>query len=38
VIAELRQKYKIDVSTMVSKSKNTPFDGMSVFGKIVENY
>jgi len=36
VIAELNQEYNIDVSTMVSKSKNTPFDGMSVFGRIVE--
>jgi dihydroorotase len=36
VIAELNQEYKIDVSTMASKSKNTPFDGVSVFGKILE--
>ncbi|MCL1850594.1 MAG: dihydroorotase [Bacteroidetes bacterium] len=36
VIAELQQEYKIDVSTMASKSKNTPFNGVSVFGKIVE--
>jgi len=36
VIAELEQEYKIDLSTMVSKSKNTPFNGFSVFGKIVE--
>jgi dihydroorotase len=35
-IAELQQEYKIDTSTMASKSKNTPFDGVSVFGKIVE--
>ena len=36
VIAELNQGYKIDASTMASKSKNTPFDGVSVFGKILE--
>ena len=36
VIAELQQEYKIDISTMVSKSKNTPFDGISVYGKILE--
>jgi len=36
VIAELNQEYKIDVSTMSSKSKNTPFNGVTVFGKIVE--
>jgi len=36
VIAELNQEYKIDVSTMASKSKNTPFDGVPVYGKIVE--
>ena len=36
VIAELNQEYKIDTSTMVSKSKNTPFNGVSVFGRIVE--
>jgi len=36
VIAELDQEYKIDVSTMASKSKNTPFNGVGVFGKIVE--
>jgi len=35
-IAELNQEYKIDVSTMASKSKNTPFDEVNVFGKIVE--
>jgi len=35
-IAELHQEYKIDVTTMASKSKNTPFDGALVFGKIVE--
>jgi dihydroorotase len=36
VIAELHQEYKIDRSTMASKSKNTPFDGVAVFGKILE--
>ena len=36
VIADLKQEYKIDVSGMASKSKNTPFNGVSVFGKILE--
>jgi len=36
VIAELNQEYQIDVSTMVSKSKNTPFNGVGVYGKILE--
>jgi len=35
-IAELNHEYTIDVATMVSKSKNTPFEGEAVFGKIVE--
>jgi dihydroorotase len=36
VIAELNQEYKIDNSAMVSKSKNTPFNGVGVYGKILE--
>ena len=36
VIAELEQEYKIDTATMSSKSKNTPFDGVSVFGRVLE--
>ena len=36
VIAELQQEYKIDVSGLASKSRNTPFDGISVYGKILE--
>jgi dihydroorotase len=36
VIAELNQEYIIDTSVMTSKSKNTPFNGVGVFGKIVE--
>jgi dihydroorotase len=36
VIAELENEYVIDVDKMVSKSKNTPFNGVAVFGKIVE--
>lgn len=35
-IAEISNEYKIEVSSMASKSKNTPFDGISVFGKVVE--
>jgi dihydroorotase len=36
LIVELNQEYKIDVSSMASKSRNTPFDGVVVYGKIVE--
>jgi len=36
VIAELQQEYTINTSTMMSKSRNTPFNGVRVFGKIVE--
>jgi dihydroorotase len=36
VIAELNLEYKIDVSTMASKSKNTPFDGGEVWGRVLE--
>jgi dihydroorotase len=36
VIAELNHRYAIDTSTMASKSKNTPFGGVEVWGKIVE--
>ena len=36
VIAELNKEYKIDTSNMASKSKNTPFHGVKVFGKVIE--
>ena len=36
VIAELQQEYAIDVFSMASKSRNTPFNGVSVFGKVLE--
>ena len=36
VIAELQQEYAIDVFSMASKSRNTPFNGVSVFGRILE--
>ena len=36
VIAELQQEYAIDVFSMASKSRNTPFHGVRVFGKVVE--
>jgi len=35
-IAELERGYSIDTSTMVSKSRNTPFNNIPVYGKIVE--
>jgi dihydroorotase len=34
VIADLEQEFKIDTSTMASKSKNTPFEGVLVFGNV----
>ena len=36
VIAELNREFKIDVAPMASKSKNTPFNGVAVFGEIIE--
>ena len=36
VIAELNQEFKIDVENMASKSRNTPFEGVAVYGKVVE--
>ena len=36
VIADLKHGYNIDTSTMETKSKNTPFEGRWVVGKIVE--
>ncbi len=34
-IAEIDTQYTIDKQTFVSKGKNTPFDGMSVYGDIA---
>ncbi len=34
VIANLDEKYQIDKNTFFSKGKNTPFDGLEVYGKI----
>ena len=36
VIAELQQEYAIDVFSMATKSRNTPFHGARVFGRVVE--
>ena len=38
VIADLDAKYVVDKSTFVSKGKNTPFDGMELFGKVEKTY
>ena len=35
VIADLDNSYTIDKTQMASKSKNTPFDGRTVFGKVL---
>ena len=35
VLVDLDKKYKIDPNEFVSKGKNTPFTGMSVYGNIV---
>ena len=34
MIADLGQEYSIDSKQFVSKGKNTPFDGMRVYGKV----
>ncbi|MGB8455249.1 MAG: dihydroorotase [Anaerocolumna sp.] len=34
VIADLNEKYKIDVKEFASKGKNTPFDGKEVSGRV----
>ena len=34
-IADIDNKYTIDVNTMVSKAKNTPFGGREVKGKVL---
>jgi len=33
-IADLNRQYKIDKTKFASKARNTPFDGMSVFGEV----
>ncbi|MDR0886655.1 MAG: dihydroorotase [Clostridiales Family XIII bacterium] len=35
VLVDLNQAYKIDSKTFASKSRNTPFDGVDVEGKVV---
>ena len=34
VIADITESYKIDKNTFLSKGKNTPFDGMTVTGRV----
>ena len=34
MIADLNEKFTIDSKKFVSKGKNTPFDGMQVYGKV----
>ncbi len=34
MIADLNEKFTIDSNKFVSKGKNTPFDGMQVYGKV----
>jgi dihydroorotase len=34
-IIDIKDEYRIDSSDFVSKGKNTPFEGMKVFGKVV---
>ncbi|MDR3046859.1 MAG: dihydroorotase [Bacteroidales bacterium] len=38
VLIDLNNPYKIDVNTFVSKGKNSPFDGVEVYGKMVATF
>lgn len=38
VIADIDTEYEIDNSTFVSKGKNTPFNGMKVYGRIEKTF
>lgn len=38
VIADIDTEYEIDSSTFVSKGKNTPFNGMKVYGRIEKTF
>lgn len=38
IVADVETKGKIDTSDFVSKSKNTPFDGWDIRGKVLRTY
>lgn len=38
VIADIDTEYRIDSSKFVSKGKNTPFDGMKVYGRVEKTF
>ncbi len=38
VIADINTEYEIDSSTFVSKGKNTPFNGMKVYGRVEKTF
>lgn len=38
VIADIGTEYEIDSNTFVSKGKNTPFNGMKVYGRIEKTF
>lgn len=38
VIADINTEYEIDSSTFVSKGRNTPFNGMKVYGRIEKTF
>ena len=38
VVVDMKQKYKVDSSSFLSKAKYSPFDGMSVKGKVQKTF
>ncbi len=35
VVVDTEKEYRVDKSTLASKSKNSPFDGWALFGKVI---
>ena len=38
VIVDTKNSYQIDVNTFASKGRNTPFDGKTVYGKVINTF
>lgn len=38
VVVDLDEKYKVDAVNFASKGKNTPFNGKSLYGKVIRTY
>lgn len=36
VLVDINKNYTIDSDEFVSKGKNTPFNGMNVYGKVIK--